>query len=214
MADTPVTPLVAISRHGSAACGPTTAQSSPWYVSCVGARSGLDWHQPLGPKDLYATQGFSGSHFAVVSLESVGISSEKGASGAILTVGVPAKQDGGSLVVRTMSRCPRTATSTLVCGLVVTALFQVYRSTPKSTRAEGEGRSRASLPGTKLGVCHLRYVLSSLLEMQGSLVTVFRGVLYHPYAPPSLPVSPHTISTPLPCRWTPCAPAPPSVTGR
>jgi len=51
-------------------------------------------------------------------------------------VGAPAKQDSGSLVVRNMSRRPRTETSTLVCGLVVTALYRVYRRTPKSTRGE------------------------------------------------------------------------------
>src|SRR5438132_14285031 len=50
-----------------------------------------------------------------------------------------------------MSRRPRTETSTLVFGPVVTALLQVYRRTPKSTRGEGEGHSHASLPGTKEG---------------------------------------------------------------
>src|SRR5262249_15375366 len=49
-------------------------------------------------------------------------------------VGAPAEQDCRSLVVRNMSRRPRTETSTLVLGPVVTALLQVYRITPQSTR--------------------------------------------------------------------------------
>jgi hypothetical protein len=49
-------------------------------------------------------------------------------------VGAPAQLDGSSLVVRNMSRRPRTATSPLVCGLVVTALGRVDRRTPQSTR--------------------------------------------------------------------------------
>src|SRR5438105_11669548 len=51
-------------------------------------------------------------------------------------VGAPAKQDNGSLVVRNMSRRPRTETSTLVFGPVVTALLQVYRITTKPTSGE------------------------------------------------------------------------------
>jgi len=70
-------------------------------------------------------------------------------------MGASAKQDGGSLVMRNRSRRPRTATSILVCGPVVTALRQVYRRTPQSTRGAWEGHSHAPLPGTKEGVCHL-----------------------------------------------------------
>jgi hypothetical protein len=44
-------------------------------------------------------------------------------------VGAPAMQDCGSLVLRNMSRRPRTETSTLVLGPVVTALLRVYRIT-------------------------------------------------------------------------------------
>jgi len=48
--------------------------------------------------------------------------------------GAPAQLDGSSLVVRNMSRRPRTATSPLVCGRVVTALGRVDRRTSQSTR--------------------------------------------------------------------------------
>src|SRR5256886_16245959 len=51
-------------------------------------------------------------------------------------VGAPAEQDCRSLVVRNMSRRPRTETSTLVFGPVVTALLQVYRITTKPTSGE------------------------------------------------------------------------------
>ena len=51
----------------------------------------------------------------------------------------PAKQDGGSLVVRTRSRHPRTAPSTLVWGRVVTALCRVYWRTSPSARGAWEG---------------------------------------------------------------------------
>src|SRR5215831_6731467 len=49
-------------------------------------------------------------------------------------VGAPAEQDWRSLVVRNMSRRPRTETSTLVLGPVVTALLPVYQITMESTR--------------------------------------------------------------------------------
>src|SRR5262249_49386563 len=50
--------------------------------------------------------------------------------------GAPAEQDCRCLVVRNMSRRARTETSTLVLGPVVTALLQVYRRTPQSTRGD------------------------------------------------------------------------------
>jgi len=79
-------------------------------------------------------QVVAGYHFAVVSLAKRGDKQGEGRERCHTEVGAPAKQDGGSLVVRNMSRRPRTATSTLVCGPVVTALLQVDQRTPKSTR--------------------------------------------------------------------------------
>lgn len=45
-------------------------------------------------------------------------------------------QDYGSLILGNMSRRPRTETSTLVLGPVVTALLRVYRITTGPTRGE------------------------------------------------------------------------------
>jgi hypothetical protein len=78
----------------------------------------------------------SGYHFAIVSLGKRWEKKGAGRERCHTEVGAPAKQDSGSLVVRNMSRRPRTKTSTLVCGLVVTALCRVYRRTPESTRGE------------------------------------------------------------------------------
>jgi len=68
----------------------------------------------------------------------------------VTEIGAPAHQDGGSLVVRNRSRHPRTATSPLVCGLVVTTLGRVDRRTPPSTTGACKGYASASLAGTKL----------------------------------------------------------------
>jgi hypothetical protein len=53
--------------------------------------------------------------------------------------GAPAQLDGSSPVVRNRSRRPRTATSPLVCGRVVTALGRVDRRTPPSTKEHERG---------------------------------------------------------------------------
>src|SRR3989441_12779617 len=52
-----------------------------------------------------------------------------------MEVGAPAKQERGSVVVRNMARRPRTATSPLVCGPVVTALPK-YSGEPRRRREE------------------------------------------------------------------------------
>ena len=51
-------------------------------------------------------------------------------------VGAPAMQDYGSLVLGNMPRRPRTETSTLILGPVVTTLLRVYRITTGPTRGE------------------------------------------------------------------------------
>ena len=74
-------------------------------------------------------------------------------------VGTSVKQDWGSLVVRIMSRRPRTATSPLVLDLgapLCPSIAENHGDDERSLRGVCPG----SRPGTKLGVCHCPYVLS------------------------------------------------------